>query len=325
MISAMNSSISTTYCIGDIPVEILTTILFQLADENLHDLLVISRTCRLWRSIIVNNLFLNKRFNIFKKKYLLGHWTFEDTDKLGHDSCDYTKDQFSLIGNPIQSHCFLGSCLHLDGNSVITVPVNEFSRYQTDCFAVSCWFLVTGWSPLHNTMPFQTVIGAWEHPDQHWLHLGFSETTRFIQNQVMISAEHIQFDCNSTTPIELNTWYHVVTQVSRKKQEIYVNGHLQKTVLMTSKASATEIWTSGRTYPNAPWSKQEMQRPETLCIGAKCLRPFPHNFWLGELADLCIWTRWLEPIEIMAIYESKAKLDNINIGQLIVDKMAKLR
>ena len=205
MNSTTNSSTPATRCISDLPVEILTTILFQLADENLRDLLVLSRTCRLWRSIIVNNLFLDKRFKIFKKKYLVGHWTFEDADKLGHDSCDYTKDQFSLIGNPVQSHCFLGSCLRLAGNSVITVPVNQFSRYQTDYFAVSCWFLVTGRSPPHNTMPFQTVIGAWEHPNQHWLHLGFSEATRLIQNQVMISDEHIQYDCNSTTPIKLNT------------------------------------------------------------------------------------------------------------------------
>ncbi|CAF1318584.1 unnamed protein product [Rotaria magnacalcarata] len=324
MSSQSNTFTSTTCSLNDLPVELLTTILFKLADENLHDLLILSCTCRLWRSIIVNNFFLEKRFNFFKKKYLIGHWTFEDANQLGHDSSGYTKDQFSLIGNPVQSNCFLGSCLRLDGNSVITVPVNEFSRYQTDYFSVSCWFLVERWNPPNNTMPFQTVVGAWEHPNQHWLHLGFSEASQLIQNQVIISADHVQFDCNSTTTVKLNTWYHVVTQVSRKKQEIFVNGDLQREVDMTLKAMGTITWTPGQIASNAEWSQQEIQRPEALCIGAKCLRPIAHNFWLGQVADLCIWTRWLEPIEIKATYQSKTKSDNLNMGQFIVDGMKKL-
>jgi hypothetical protein len=202
--SEPNIFASTTCSLNDLPVEVLATIFLKLTDAKLHDLLNLSRTCRLWRSIIVNSWFLEKRFAYFKKKYLIGYWTFEDTNRLGHDSSGYTKDRFSLIGKPTQSHCFLGPCLHLDGQSVITVPINEYSRYQTDCFSVSCWFLVEGWNPPNNTMPFQTVVGAWQHPDEHWLHLGFSEESSVIQNQVMISADHVQFDCNSTTAVTLN-------------------------------------------------------------------------------------------------------------------------
>jgi hypothetical protein len=119
----------------------------------------------------------------------------------------------------------------------------------------------------------------------------------------------------------LPRWYHVVTQVSRAKQEIYVNGHLQGEIDMTSKGNQANIWTPGRVAPNAEWFEQQIHRPQTLCIGAKCLHPIVHNFWHGQVADLCIWTRWLEPIEIKVIYRSRAKLDNFNMGQFIVDDM----
>ena len=102
------------------------------------DLFSISTTCRLWHSIIIDQWFLQQRFERFKKEHIIGHWKFEDTSHIGHDSSGYTKDNYSIVGHPIQSNCFLGKSMQFDGRSMITIPVKDLARYQTDYFALSC-------------------------------------------------------------------------------------------------------------------------------------------------------------------------------------------
>lgn len=52
----------------------------------------------------------------------------------------------------------------------------------------------------------------------------------------------VQLYVKASISSRLSRWDHIVTQVSREKQEIYVNGHLQTEVHMTSKATRTITW-----------------------------------------------------------------------------------
>lgn len=301
-----------TPSIDDLPNEIIAKILFH-QEGSLSELLNISRTCRRWRAIIVNEWFFQQRFARLYRRHLMGHWEFEDNSKLGHDSSGMIKDdRFSFTGQPQQDTCFLGPCLSLDGRSSINIPVHDIQRYQTDTFCVSAWLMDT--HPGGTT--WRTAVGSWEHNYNAWLHLGVN-LQAVLENQVMISTGSVHFFCGAHSRMMRNTWYHVVALVSRNKQQLFVNGELQCSVDMSRKEGG--VIDMLYLYPsNGKWENQQMQMPRTLHIGVKRPR---ENFWHGNIADVAIFDRWLEPAEIRGIWQNRVPLSKLeNMGAYIVSQ-----
>lgn len=291
-----------TPSIQDLPDELIVKIL-SYYDGKLSELLSISTTCRRWRTIIVNEWFLQQRFIRLYRRHLMGHWEFKDNSKLGHDSSGVTKDNgVSLTGRPQQDTCFLGPCLSLDGYSSINIPVHDIQRYQTDTFCVSAWLMDT--YPGGTT--WRTAIGSWEHHYNAWLHLG-TNLSGVLENQVMISTGSVHFFCGARSRMMRNTWYHIVALVSRNKQQLFVRGELQSSVDMSSKVGGA-IDMPYLYRSDVKWEDQQMQMPRILHIGVKTSRA---NFWHGNIADVAIFDRWLDPIEIRCISEKRVPLSKL--------------
>jgi hypothetical protein len=115
-------------------------------------------------------------------------------------------------------------------------------------------------------------------------------------------------------------WYHVVIQVSREKQEIYVDGKREGQVDMTNPNNRSEIW--GRPInPEERWEDMKMDMPQAICIGSKSPGSGPHTFWYGQVTDVCICTQWFHSKEIQAIYQSKVTLDKLNFGKFVFNSI----
>jgi hypothetical protein len=134
--------------------------------------LLVSRTCRQWRSIILDKWFQQFRFREFTRRHLIGHWRFEDANNLGHDSSGIVKDRYTFTGQPRQATCFLGLCASFDDRSSIDIPVYDLPLYQTDHFCVSVWL-----STSRETYDHRTAIGAWKAD------IGFTSVTTITIGQ----------------------------------------------------------------------------------------------------------------------------------------------
>ena len=308
--------------INDLPLEILSTI-FQFV-QPLETLLIVSCTCRLWRQIINNEWFLNKYFRGgIKKEQLIGWWTFDDVNNIGHDSSGVLSDRFQILGRPTIEDCFLGKCAVFDGQSFIDLPVDDKVEYQTDIYSVSIWFWAdaTAWVRDQREGGWRTAVGSWNdlyQNDNAWLHLGFHVDLN-IHSQVMISAAHYSFSCQNNVKIEPCQWYHVVVRVNRNRQELWVNGQLVSSVDMTRPDRHFEIRLPYRVnWKPSQWHEQNMHLPDLLCIGSK--NSEHHNPWKGKIADVSIWRRWLKPYEIRALYEQHAAIDKVKLGSFIHNK-----
>ncbi|CAF1442902.1 unnamed protein product [Didymodactylos carnosus] len=298
--------------------EILPTELLQLVFLNLgslNELLCVSQTCRLWRKLIFNQWFLN-RYHSFEKrrKDLIGWWKFESSFL---DSSGVIGKNYTLHGIPTFEDCFLGKCVKFNGQESIDINISNKKQYQTDVFSVSIWFLIDA-SALQNWTDlgagWRTAIGSWEHPRNCWLHLGFSRTGRYIQNQAMISDDEYQFNCDSDVKIQADKWYHVVANVSRNCQKIWVNGQLSGTKDMTDKNNKDDIRNS--LAQDVQWDEQKLQLAASL-LHIGCKDGMHMNPWRGKIAEVSIWNRWLSRFEIEALYEQKVNVDKIAIGTQI--------
>lgn len=156
---------SSNQQMANIPPEILVRIFCYI--DSLKELLRISRTCRQWRSIILDEWFQQHRFREISRRHLIGHWKFENANNLGHDSSGIAKDRYTLTGQPRQDTCFLGSCATFNDQSSIDIPVHDLPVYQTDHFCVSVWLRTNRAVYQH-----RTAVGAWKPNGNHWLHLG---------------------------------------------------------------------------------------------------------------------------------------------------------
>jgi hypothetical protein len=298
--------------LGNLPPELLIRIFCHI--DSIKELLLISCTCRRWRSIIMDAWFQQHRFREFTRRHLIGHWKFEDANHLGHDSSGIVKDRYTFTGQPRQDTCFLGLCARFDDRSSIDIPVYDLPLYQTDRFCVSVWLRTD-----RTTYDYRTAVGAWKADNNHWLHLGHSNHYQ-AENQVIISPALVQFECTGEH-LKRNEWFHLVTLVSRFKQTLYVNGKISNTVDMSKYASNSTVFkrylVTEEMIKN--WKDEKMQLPHTLHIGAKS---FEVNFWLGEVADVSIWNHHLEAHEIEAIYKQKVTVDKVNVGEHILNKIS---
>ncbi|CAF1228124.1 unnamed protein product [Adineta steineri] len=296
------------------PPELLIRIFCHI--DSIKELLRVSCTCRQWRSLILDRWFQQYRFREFARRHLIGHWKFEDTNKLGHDSSGITKDRYTFTGQPRQNTCFLGSCASFDDRSSIDIPVYDLPLYQTDHFCVAVWL-----STSRMAFDHRTAVGAWKPDNNHWLHLGHSNYFK-TENQVIISPALVQYECAGGT-FGTNQWFHLVVLVSRLKQSLYVNGKLANTVDMSQYQNHSTVFKKHLITKEmiTNWKEEKIQRPHTLHIGAKS---FGLNFWLGDIADLSVWNCHLEPHEIEAIYEQKVTVDKVNVSDYVLNKMSRV-
>lgn len=308
--------------INDLPIELLSAI-FQYV-QPLKMLLAASATCRLWRQIINTEWFLNKYFaGGISKKQLIGWWRFDDVNSIGLDSSGVLRNRYQMLGRPTIEDCFLGKCAVFDGRSFIDLPVDDMSEYQTDMFSVSIWFWAdpSAWSRDQREGGWRTAIGSWNDlsfNNHAWLHLGFHVDLN-IHSQVMISAAHYAFTCQDSEKIEPSRWYHVVVQVNRNRQELWVNGQQVSNVDMTQEHLRHEVRAPYRKNWNASgWHNQKIHLPDLLCLGSKNREH--HNPWRGKIADISIWRRWLEPFEIRALHQQHVSIDKVKLGSFVHGK-----
>ncbi|CAF0791046.1 unnamed protein product [Adineta ricciae] len=314
----INSQIS----INDLPHELLSEIFRFIRPISL--LLRVSTTCHLWHQIINNEWFLNKYFvNGLNRDQLIGWWKFDDINNIGHDSSGVLTNNYTLIGQPTIEDCFLGKCVVFDGQCSIDFPVQDKVQYQTTTYSVSIWFWADSkaWNRNQQEGGWRTAIGCWN--DQYlvnhaWLHLGFHVNTN-IHNQIMISSAKYAFGCEDRQKTEPHRWYHVVARVNRNIQDLWVNGKQVSSVDMTNIQNRTEIREPyHQSWNSSQWYEQTIHLPNILYIGTK--NNEHHNPWIGKIADISVWTRWLQPFEICALYQQQTSIDKVKLGTFLFNK-----
>jgi hypothetical protein len=90
-------------------------------------------------------------------------------------------------------------------------------------------------------------------------------------------------------------WYHLVILISKDKQQLFINGQCQR-----------EIKRNFRENNQILISMKELNIG-TDSKGFHC--------WFGRIADLCIWNRWLDLIEIRAIWHQRVSIDRTDLGE----------
>ncbi|CAF0799223.1 unnamed protein product [Adineta steineri] len=132
----------------------------------------------------------------------------------------------------------------------------------------------------------------------------------------MISTAQYVFRCQDSQKIEPCRWYHVVVRVNRNRQELWVNGQQVSNVDMTRADLRHEVRASDRQYWNdSQWHMQKMHLPNVLCLGSKNSQD--HNPWIGKIADVSIWRRWLKPFEIRALHQQQTSIDRVKLGSFV--------
>ena len=135
----------------------------------------------------------------------------------------------------------------------------------------------------------------------------------------MISAAKYAFICQDRQKVEPGRWYHVVVRVNRNQQELWVNGQQVSTVYMTNPHLRYQVRDPYRQRWNpSQWHQQKMHLPDVLCLGSKSTQH--HNPWIGKIADVSVWRRWLKPFEIRAFYQQQASIDKVKLGSFVHGK-----
>jgi hypothetical protein len=132
----------------------------------------------------------------------------------------------------------------------------------------------------------------------------------------MISAAHYSFSCHDREKMKSNRWYHVVIRVDRNQQELWVNRRKVSNVDMTRTHLCYEVRASHReTWRASQWHKQKMHLPNLLCLGSK--NSEHHNPWIGKIADVSIWGRWLEPFEMHALHQQQTSIEKVKLDLFV--------
>ncbi len=99
-----------------------------------------------------------------------------------------------------------------------------------------------------------------------------------------------------------NLWYHLVILISQDKQQLFINGQCQREIQ--------------RNF----YDKNQISLViKELNIGTDS-KGF--NCWFGRIADLSIWNRWLNRIEIRAIWQQRVSIDQTDLGEYFNTKQS---
>ncbi len=126
-----------------------------------------------------------------------------------------------------------------------------------------------------------------------FIHLGITPKSK-IENQFSFYSNEIPFKCRSNKQtIVRHLWYHLVILISHDEQKLFINGQCQREV------------------------KRNENNPKLISIKELNIGTNSKGFncWFGRIADLCIWNRWLNPIEIRAIWQQRVSIDRTDLGE----------
>ena len=116
-----------------------------------------------------------------------------------------------------------------------------------------------------------------------------------IENQLSINPSRIAMKCRSDKQtIVRYLWYHLVLLISADTQQIFLNGRFQREF----KRSSPE--------KNRLYLEMKELNIGTDSNGFHC--------WFGRMADLSLWKRWLDPMEIRAIWQQRVSIDQVDLG-----------
>lgn len=120
-----------------------------------------------------------------------------------------------------------------------------------------------------------------------------------IEHQCSINPSQIAMKCRSDKQtIVRYLWYHLVVLISADTQQIFLNGRFQREI----KRNSSE-------------KNQLFLEMKELNIGTD-LNGF--HCWFGRMADLSLWKRWLDPIEIRGIWQQRVSIDQLHLGEHLI-------
>lgn len=116
-----------------------------------------------------------------------------------------------------------------------------------------------------------------------------------IENQLSINPSRIAMKCRSDKQtIVRYLWYHLVILISADTQQLFLNGRFQREIKQNSRLDL------------------EMKE---LNIGTDSNG---FHCWFGRMADLSLWKRWLDPVEIRGIWQQRVSIDQFDLGEYLI-------
>ena len=160
-------------------------------------------------------------------------------------------------------------------------------KKHKDFFKIQNTSSVHSWRTIFDIVLFQSKCG--------FIQLGITPQSK-IENQFSIYLNRIANKCRSDKQtIVRYLWYHIVILISAEKQQLFINGQCQREI-------------KGNFPQNNPISLAMKE----LNIGTDS-KGF--HCWFGRMADLSVWKRWLDPIEIRAIWQQRVSIDQTDLGE----------
>ena len=224
---------------------------------------------------------------------LVGYWPFNENanDESGngnHGTVNGSTLTTDRDGNANAAYDF-------DGNDYIEMTSNASLNVGSGSFTLSCWAVKTGGHTFQHLVT-KNYITTW--PDSkvsYWLRYAFSGLA--VQGSVDQNTSTSNGGCELTTLNNANQWNHItgVFDSSTKDYFIYVNGVLVATYNFTGIVYSQD--NSGSLYFG-------VEHP-TVSL------PSGPQYLTGQLDDVGIWNRALDPTEVTALYMSKACSDTL--------------
>ncbi|CAF0978569.1 unnamed protein product [Didymodactylos carnosus] len=295
---------TSSSCITSVlPSELIQQIFFYIAFDDL--LSTISLTCRHFHRLLCNRWFIKRYFSFEnRKKTLLNWWKFDNDKKIGLDSVnETTSSSFSrstiVNGTPRIKQCdnFINdndgkkaNCLLLDGQSWLYKDGGSTMGNIHKTYSITLWFLNEALipRPSHTILTLGNRYCGW-----FFFYITSSENKLKLKiNQNNMPSQYFASDAY----IEPRTWYllSIVVNAEHNTLKVYVDGHCSITI-----------------YQN----KKEKEPMPSIWIGGQ------ENRWVGQIADVTVWSRVLSKIEIRAIYDQRTSTDNVNIAEVYLKKM----
>lgn len=148
---------------------------------------------------------------------------------------------------------------------------------------------VYSWRTILDIVLFQSKCG--------FIQVGITPHSK-IENQFSIFPNRIAVRCRSDKQtIVRYLWYHLVILISADQQQLFINGQLQR-----------EIKRNFLQTNPMPLVMEELN-VGTDSKGFHC--------WFGRMADLSLWKRWLDPMEIRAIWQQRVSIDQTDLGEYL--------
>lgn len=150
---------------------------------------------------------------------------------------------------------------------------------------------------------WRTIFDINLFPNGDFIHIGITPQSN-IETNYSFKKNNISIKCRSNTQSIIRyLWYHIVILISNNKQILYLNGQFQKEIKKDLSLN-NEI--------------NILMKEIFLGMNSK-----GYHCWFGRIADLSIWNRFLDFIEIKSIWQQRVSIDQIDFGQFFIKNFSK--